>query len=100
MDRDPSWGGSCKGGLVSKQQKPSHWLVYGEFWNLSSNITWRKKKYPQNTCLITTPSGEVAQMLMSTISEQGLDREVQAASLVLRVRTGLECPEDNLRGLM
>ena len=50
-------------------------------------------------CLIATPSGEVAQMLMSIISEQGLDREVQAASLVLRVRTGLECPEDNLKEL-
>ena len=33
-----------------------------------------------------TPSGEAAQMLASTTSKQGLDREVQAA--LLRVRTG------------
>ena len=39
-------------------------------------------------------------MFVSTTSELGLDREVWAASLVLRVRTGLECPEDNLRELM
>jgi len=38
-------------------------------------------------------------MLTSATSEQGLDREVWAASTVLRVRTGLECPEDNLREL-
>ena len=45
-------------------------------------------------------SGEGAQMFVSTTSKLGLDREVWAASLVLRVRTGLECPEDNLRELM
>ena len=38
-------------------------------------------------------------MLTYATSEQGLDREVWAASLVLRVRTGPECPEDNLREL-
>ena len=47
--------------------------------------------------LTTTPSGEVAQMLTSTIKKQGLNREVQAA--LLRVRTRPECPEGNLREL-
>ena len=48
--------------------------------------------------LTATPSREVAQMLASTISKWGLNREVQAA--LLRVRTWTECPEDNLRELI
>ena len=44
-----------------------------------------------------TPSGEAAQMLASTTSKQGLDRETRAA--LLRVRTWPECPKDNLREL-
>ena len=48
-------------------------------------------------CLTATPSGEAAQMPASTTNKQGLDREAQAA--LLRVRTGPECPEGNLREL-
>ena len=44
-----------------------------------------------------TTSGEAVQRLASTTSKRDLGREVQAA--LLRVRTGLECPEDNLREL-
>ena len=50
-------------------------------------------------CLYATASGEVAQTLAFATSEQGLDREMQAAQSVLRVRTGPECPVDNLREL-
>ena len=50
--------------------------------------------------LIITISGEVAQMLVSTTTEWGPYREAQAASSFLRVRTRLECLEDNLRELM
>ena len=46
---------------------------------------------------MVTPSGEAAQMTASTTSKQGLGREVRAA--LLRVRTGPECPEGNLREL-
>ena len=42
----------------------------------------------------------MAQMLMSATSEWGLDREARVVSSVFRVRTGPECPEDNLRELM
>ena len=42
----------------------------------------------------------VYQTLAPTSSGWGLGREVWAASLVLRVRIRLECPEDNLRELM
>ena len=48
-------------------------------------------------CLMATPSGEVAQTLMSATSKRELNREVWAA--LLRVRTGSECPEGNLREL-
>ena len=48
-------------------------------------------------CLAITPSGEVAQMLASATSKRGLNMEVWAA--LLKVRTGPECPEDNLREL-
>ena len=47
--------------------------------------------------LTTTPSGEVAQTLASATSKRSLNREVLSA--LLRVRTGPECPEDNLREL-
>ena len=47
---------------------------------------------------MATPSREVAQMLAYTTSKRGLNREVSAA--LLRVRTGPECPEGNLRVLM
>ena len=43
-------------------------------------------------CLTVTLSRDIAQMLKSATSKQGLNREVQAA--LLRVRTGPECPED------
>ena len=44
-------------------------------------------------CLTAIPSGEVA----SATSKQGLNREALAA--LLRVRTGPDCPEGNLREL-
>ena len=52
----------------------------GSFAILEGNITRRKKKKnTQTTHLTTTASGEVAQMLMSATSRQGLDREVKVA---------------------
>ena len=43
------------------------------------------------------PSGEAAQTSASTTSKRRLSREAQAA--LLRVRTGPECPEGNLKEL-
>ena len=48
-------------------------------------------------CPTVTPSGEAAQMPSSATSKWGLGRETRAA--LLRVRTGPECPEGNLREL-
>ena len=58
-------------------RKPSHQRVCGEFWNLRVQHNWeeKKKQNPQITHLTATPSREVAQMLASAISEQGLNRE-------------------------
>ena len=44
-----------------------------------------------------SPRGEAAQTPASATSKRGLSREAQAA--LLRVRTGPECPEGNLREL-
>ena len=44
-----------------------------------------------------SPSGEAAQMPASATSKRGLGRQVWAA--LLRVRTGPECPEGNLKEL-
>ena len=51
-------------------------------------------------CLTTTTSGEAAPTLAFASGEWRLGREAWAAPSILRVRTGLGCPEDNLRGLM
>ena len=65
------------------------------------NMTVRKNKkqlkptdYEPNS---NSPSGEAAQTPAPTTSKQGLDREAWAA--LLRVRTGSECPDGNLREL-
>ena len=46
---------------------------------------------------MVTPSGEAVQTPASATSKRGLGREVQAA--LLKIRTGPECPEGNLREL-
>ena len=84
-------------------RKPSHSQVHGEFWNLREKHNWKKqtnKQNPHRTHLTAITSGEMAQRLLFTNSKWGLGREMRAASLVLRLRTGFGCPEDNLRGLM
>ena len=73
----------------------------GSFGISEGDITGRrKKKTPQNKRLTATASGEGTQVFAMATSKWGLGREAWAASSVLRVRTGPECPEDNLRELM
>ena len=87
-------------------RKPSHRWVCGEYWSLRGQNQGGKTHthththtHTQNRCLTATASGEVAQRLLFATSKQGLDREAQSASSVLRVMTGPECPEDNLKEL-
>ena len=71
-------------GVVEKfpnSKKPSHWRVCGEYWNLRGQHNREGEKKAQNTHLNTIPRGEVAQMLASATSEQGLDRESWVACL-------------------
>ena len=76
-------------------RKPSHWQICGEFWNLKEQHNWvEKEKNPQNRCLTTTPSREVAQMLASAIGGW-----TGSKGCMLRVRTRPECPDENLREL-
>ena len=49
--------------------------------------------------LTTNTCREEVQTFMSTSNKWGMGREAWAASSVLRLRTGPECPEDKLREL-
>ena len=70
----------------------------GSFHISEGNLTGRENKLnPQATCLKTTPSRKVPQMLASATSKCRLNEEEWAA--LLRVRTRPECPEDNQREL-
>ena len=53
----------------------------------------------QITCIKTTPSRKVPQMLASTTSKWGLNGEERAVALLM-VRTRPESPEGNLRELI
>ena len=49
-------------------ENPHHKQVCGEFWNLRGQHNQEgEKTNKQNRCLTTTASGEVAQMLASTL---------------------------------
>ena len=84
-------------------RKPSHRRVCGSFGISEGNKTGRQthththththtKYVPNCNCQWRSSPG-------ARIRHQGLDKEARAASLVLRVRTGPECPKDNLREL-
>ena len=90
-----SWEGVVKEEEFSNTRKPSQPAGLWGVLESEGNITRRgKKQNPQITRLTATPSGEVAQMLVSTTSKPGLNREAWAA--LLRVSS---CPEGNLREL-
>ena len=74
-------------------RKPSHQWVCGEFWNLRGqhNQEGEKKKTLTEYAPPQLPVEKVAQTLAG--ARQG------GAGCMLRVRTGPECPEDNLREL-
>ena len=70
-DKDPPREVSRERGEVSKQQET---LSLVDLWGALESQRATGEKTKNNTYLTATPSGEVAQMLASTISERGLDR--------------------------
>ena len=71
-------------------------MSVGSFGISEGNITGKQQQQQQqqqqDMRLSTTTSGETAQTIKSASSEWELDREAWAASLILSVRTRLECP--------
>ena len=78
-DGEPSWEGVVKEKFPNSR-KPLTGRSVRSFGISEGNIT-RRKKNPQNMRLTPTPSRDVAQMLTSTTSEQGLNRKTQVACL-------------------
>ena len=73
--------GVKKEGKFPNSRKPSHRWVFTEFWNLKGQHNREGEKYLQNMNLTTTPRGEVAHMITSATSKQGLDRVARATYL-------------------
>ena len=95
-------------GVVNKEtfphnRKPSHRCVCEDLWNLRRQHNWGAGGGAGETHRIhTKPQLPVEKWPRDCASAQqqvGLGKEVQAASSVPRVRTELECLEDNLREL-
>ena len=66
-----------KGDKFPNTRKPSHQWVCGEFWNLRGQNNWEEKEKKKRTQSLR----EVAQSLVSTSSEQGLNREAWAGCI-------------------
>ena len=103
-DRDPSQGGSCKGGEVSKHQEtilPLTGGSVGSFGISEGNITGRGKKKKKQTTTEYMPnhSSQWRNSPDTRICHQWAGAEQGGKGCVLRERTGHECPEDNLREL-
>ena len=89
--------GVLKEEMFPNTRKHSHCQVCGEFWNLRGQHN-QEEKLKKKLKLTNYMPYSNSQHLASATSKQGLNREVWAA--LLRVRTGPEYPENNLRELI
>jgi len=81
-------------------RKPSHNRVCGEFWNLKGQHNEEEKQTNKNpTIYVPKRNSQHRSSLDADICQLRAGAEQVGASCMLRVRTGPECPEDNLRGL-
>ena len=96
METHPSEG-VVKEEKFPNTRKPSHWRVCGEFWNLGRQHKWEGKKEPTDY----TPNCNSQQRSSpeAPVHHQQAGAEQGGMGCMLRVRTGPECPEDNLREL-
>ena len=95
--------GVVKEEMFSHNRKPSHRQVNREFLNLrGKHNPKKKKKNHDKICTKWQLQAEkrLTHSCLPTGSKWRLDAEVQAMWSVLRVRTGVGCHEDTLRGLM
>ena len=81
-------------------RKPSHGQVCGEFWDLRAQHNWEENKNKKSTDYVPNRNSQWRSSPDTHVCHQqvGLNRE--AKGCMLRVRTGPECPEENLRNLM
>ena len=75
---------------------PSLQWVCGEFWNLRGNITRREKK---NTEYVPNHNSQWKNSPDAHFHHQRVGPGQGGKGCMLRVRTGPDCPEDNLREL-
>ena len=80
-------------------RKPSHRQVYSEFWNLRGQHNWEGKKKQQPTDNMPNRNSQQRSSSEARICQQQVGVEQGRQAALLRVRTGPECPEDNLREL-
>ena len=99
---------TCSGEGVVKEEKfpnsrkPSHWQVCGEFWNLRGQHN-RQEKKKKNTHTHTEYAANCNSQQRSSPDARVGHKQPGAGQggtgCMLRVRTGPECPENNLREL-
>ena len=82
-------------------RKPSHEWVCGEFWNLRGQHNWEeeKKKTKKHTEYAPNPNFQWRSSPDAHIRPPQVGARQGGGGCMFGVRTGPECPEDNLREL-
>ena len=80
-------------------RKPSHRWVCGEFWNLRGQHNQEEKKKKTKTEYTPNCNCQRRSSPDACVGHQRAGAEQGGAGCMLRVRTGPECPENNLREL-
>ena len=80
--------------------KLSHQRVNGEFWNLRAQHNWEENKNKKSTDYVPNCNSQWRGSPDAPICQQRAGAEQGSTGCMLRVKTRLEGPEDNLRELM
>ena len=98
-DRDPSWGSSCEGGEVSKQLETLSLVGLWGVWNFRGQHNRERGKKKTNHKIGAFHNSQWRTIPDACFWHQQAGTGQGGAGYILRVRTGPECPEDNLREL-
>ena len=95
---------TCPGEGVMKEKfpntrKPSHWQVYGEFWNLRGQHNRERGKKQKTTEYAPNCNSQQRGSPEACVCQQLAGAEQGGAGSMHRVGTQPEGPEDNLREL-